>query len=42
MFSRGLTIETTLKFWDHLLYFEEITIFKMALGIFEQLGPIIL
>lgn len=41
-FSRGLSIETTLKFWDHLLFFEEVAIFRMGLAIFEQLGPIIL
>jgi hypothetical protein len=41
-FSRGLSIETTLKFWDHLVFFEEVAIFRMCLAVFEQLGPIIL
>jgi hypothetical protein len=42
LFSRGLTKEATLKFWDYLLFYEEVAIFRMAVAIFEQLGPIIL
>jgi hypothetical protein len=42
LFSRGMTLESTLKFWDHLLYFEELAIFRMSLAILEQLGPIIM
>lgn len=33
LFSRGLSPETTLKFWDHLLYHEELAIFRMSLGV---------
>ena len=41
-FSRGFAFETTLKFWDHLLYFEELSLFRMSLAIFEQIGPSLL
>ena len=41
-FSRGFHFETTLKFWDHLLFFEELAVFRMGLSVFEQLGPLIL
>jgi len=41
-FSRGFSFETTLKFWDHLLYFEELSFFRMSLAIFEQIGPLML
>ena len=40
-FSRGLSLKTTLQLWDHFLYFEELGIFRMALAVFEQLGPLI-
>lgn len=42
LFSRGLSIEATHKFWDHLIFFEELAIFRLCLAIFEQLGPIIM
>jgi hypothetical protein len=38
-FSRGLSLDTTLKFWDQLLFHEEVAFFRMALSIFEQLAP---
>jgi hypothetical protein len=37
-FSRGFSFETTLKFWDHLLYFEELSFFRMSLAVLEQMA----
>ena len=42
MFSRGLSFETTLKIWDNLIFFEELSVFRISLSILEQLGPHIL
>ena len=42
MFSRGLSFETTLKIWDNLIFFEELSVFRISLSILEQLGPLIL
>lgn len=34
IFSRSLSFEGTLKFWDQLLYHGEVVLFRMALAIF--------
>lgn len=39
VFSRCLSFEGTLKFWDQLLYFGEVVLFRMALAIFELVKP---
>jgi hypothetical protein len=36
--SRGLSFETTLRFWDHLLFHDEVAIFRLALAVMEQLA----
>ena len=30
-----------MKFWDQLLYHEEVAFFRMGLSIFEQLAPVL-
>jgi hypothetical protein len=42
IFSRSLSFEGTLKFWDQLLYHGEVVMFRMALAIFELVKPHIL
>ena len=42
MFSRSLSFDATLKFWDQLLYNGEVVLFRLALGILELVGPYIL
>ena len=36
IFSRSLSFEGTLKFWDQLMYHGEVVLFRMALGIFDM------
>jgi hypothetical protein len=38
IFSRSLSFEGTLKFWDYLLYAGETVLFRLALSIFELVG----
>ena len=35
IFSRAFSFETTLKLWDHLLYFGEVVLYRIALSIME-------
>ena len=42
IFSRSLSFEGTLKFWDLLMYHGEVVLFRMALGIFDMVKPHIL
>ena len=38
-FSRGLNFETTLKVWDHMAYYGEVTIFKLGVTVIEMVAP---
>jgi hypothetical protein len=38
MFSRGLTLDTTLKIWDMIGYHRELALYKISLSIFELIG----
>lgn len=39
VFSRSLSFEGTLKFWDYLLYVGEVALFRLALAIMDLVGP---
>ena len=39
IFSRSLSFEATLKFWDQLLYQGEVVLFRMALSVIEVIEP---
>ena len=39
IFSRGLHYDTILKFWDHLLHYEELALYRIGLCVFDQLAP---
>lgn len=39
VFSRALSFEATLKFWDQLAYAGELALFRLALTIFDLIAP---